>query len=298
MSRFITGAVLAVVLAYAAHGQAASEFEAVSIKPAQRTGPITAGPAAAAVSAVSRLNGGPGTADPELLTSARITLQRLLCAAYGVQSDQVSGPDWLAEEKYQITAKVPPGATREQMELMLQQALTERFRLTFHLEKKSLAVWELAVAKTGSKLRKAGDPDAPAKMTGGMKDGMISQTYRAYPLSKAGTPGSNLYFDRTITAYLAPLTGEPDAAGRFADKTGLTGKYDFDLEFAPPPHRQPGASPSLDNVEISDAGPSLFVALEKQLGLKLERKKALLDVMVIDHAEKVPAEKDEAVTIR
>ncbi len=98
------------------------------------------------------MSGGPGTADPGLFTS-NVTLKALLLRAYGLKSYQISGPGWLDSAWYRhIRANVPPGATKEQFDAMLRNLLAERFNLTLHHEAKDLAVYELAVGKSGPKL--------------------------------------------------------------------------------------------------------------------------------------------------
>ncbi len=111
---------------------AAYEFDAISLKPDQSCRTSGPGEFSAALVEAAKLRGGPGTADPERVTATCISLQGLLTAAYEVQSQQVSGPGWIADSKYVLEAKVPPGATREQADLMLRQALAERFKLALH----------------------------------------------------------------------------------------------------------------------------------------------------------------------
>jgi uncharacterized protein (TIGR03435 family) len=106
------------------------------------------------------MRGGPGTADPERMTWSGATLQALLISAYGVKTDQISGPGWLESERYDVEAKVPPGSTRPQSILMLQNLLADRFRLTLHKDTKEFSVYELTVAKDGPKLKPSPpDPD-------------------------------------------------------------------------------------------------------------------------------------------
>lgn len=124
-------------------------FEVASVKPA---GPERDGPAVYRV--------GPGTDDPERITFERQSMLRLLAVAYGVDWDQISGPPWLGTEYYAIDAKVPPGTTKEQVKLMWQSLLAERFNLKIHFATKDVSVYELSVAKNGPKLRKSGEGPA------------------------------------------------------------------------------------------------------------------------------------------
>jgi uncharacterized protein (TIGR03435 family) len=99
-----------------------------------------------------RMSGGPGTKDPGRITYNGVTLKMLLKRAYDISPDQISGPDWLDSERYDIVAKVPPGTTPEQFRLMLQNLLAERFELRQHRETKTLPVYLLTVANNGPKL--------------------------------------------------------------------------------------------------------------------------------------------------
>jgi len=86
------------------------------------------------------MRGGPGTADPERITWTGATLNGILIAAYGVKADQIAGPGWLGSQRYDIEAKVPPGATKAQLNMMLQNLLADRFRLALHRETKEFLV--------------------------------------------------------------------------------------------------------------------------------------------------------------
>jgi uncharacterized protein (TIGR03435 family) len=134
------------------------KFEVASVKPA---GPAHDGP--------SVYRGGPGTADPERVTYERMGLLSLIQGAYNptggydaihtLDFDQISGPAWLSTDLYFVDAKLPPGATKEQLRLMWQDLLAERFHLTLHIATKEFTVYELTVAKNGPKFKKSGvDP--------------------------------------------------------------------------------------------------------------------------------------------
>jgi uncharacterized protein (TIGR03435 family) len=229
----------------------------------------------------SSLKGGPGTADPERIAATGITLRGLVAAAYEVLSDQVLGPGWIGEEKYVLQAKVPPGATRELANLMLQNALTERFKLVVHHEKRQFQIWELGTAKEGPKLKEAVSQNAPPQMNTRVTDGVRHDVYRTFRVSNSDPNDSGPSLDRILTLYLAAMGIAPGGTlPSVVDKTGLTGKYDFDVEYLGPAFR--------DRTDVS--GPTLFDALEKQLGLRLQQKKATLDAVIVDQAEKTPEE--------
>jgi uncharacterized protein (TIGR03435 family) len=239
---------------------------------------------------MNSVRGGPGSSDPGRITYTNISLMSVLTRAYDVKAYQISGPDWLDMERYDIAAKVPAGATKEQFNLMLQNLLAERFNLALHHESKEVQGYELVPGKRGPKLRESTEvessdpgPRMPPKMdangfpqldrpgmvmmmTMGPKGSIARLTAKAVP----------------VFALIQNLTGQLKRP--VMDKTGLTGKYDFTLEFAPE-----GLSPvQLDAPD--ESGPNLLTAVQEQLGLKLEPKKTLLDMLIIDRADKTPTE--------
>lgn len=190
------------------------------------------------------------------------TLHGTLLNAFEVRSEsQITGyPNWVNSERFDIEAKMDAEtvaayralkgqAGTQQWHALMQQILEERFGMKFHTEKRELPVYNLVVAKQGLKVKPSG-PDE--KGSSSMGPGRYS-AHRSQP------------------GWLAfSLSG---VVGRvILDKTGVTGEYDIDLTWAP--DDQP------------EAGPSIFTALQDQLGLKLEPAKAPLDVIVIDHLER------------
>jgi uncharacterized protein (TIGR03435 family) len=152
-----------------AYGQAADHtlsFDVASVKPAA-AGAIGAG-----------MRGGPGSADPGRAIFTNVALRALIANAYNLPDDQISAPDWLSSARYDVEAKVPGGATKEQFNTMLQNLLSERFKLEFHRQKKDFTVYELVVAKGGSKLKES-NGDAPPRS--GVSD-------RGGPVDKEGFP--------------------------------------------------------------------------------------------------------------
>ena len=220
--------------------------------------------------------------------------------------DQIQGPGWIAEERYDVRATVPPGATKDDLKVMVQHLLEERFKLVFHRITKDFPVYELTIAKGGSKLKentdpnlepsRPGDPRMPPDRDGFPqippgKSGMATDPVNGLNhMTVRGMPLSMLLFQ--VGAQLGTITGPNTfAPGRIVDKTGLTGKYDFDLEYAGGPGIGAALSlPSAGDASEPIGGPTLIQAMEKQLGLKLTKSTALLEVLVIDHAEKTPTE--------
>jgi len=208
--------------------------------------------------------GGPGSHDPPgRISYTRATLKDLLTHAYGlVDYQQISGPGWLGEDEYDVVAKMPPDTNKEQFQSMLQNLLAERFKLTLHHETRNFPVYELVVGKSGPKL----------------KESVVTEN--------GDPPSMSMSYDANGQAHLKARQQSPSAlatmlhrtAGRLVfDKTGLTGKYDFTLEFA----FRPGQN---DDSLLLD----VFGAVQQQLGLRLEDKKAPFDFLVIEHAEKSP----------
>jgi uncharacterized protein (TIGR03435 family) len=248
-------------------------FEVASVKPAKSAG------------GRFTMNGGPGTGDPGRIAYTNIMLRRILLSAYEVRSYQISGPDWLDSLRFDITAKVPDGATQEQFQSMLRNLLETRFKMTIHRESKELPIYALLTAKNGPKVKAIVDdgsgkqPDDQLAMIQPVegKDG--------FPTLALRTPGlvSETKSGRArVTAKETPLSKLADLlSGQLGrpviDMTGLTGNYSFVLYFTPDDQNPDGGS-----------DPSIFGALQEQLGLRLEARKAPVELLVIDHAEKVP----------
>jgi uncharacterized protein (TIGR03435 family) len=203
---------------------------------------------------------------PDGFSASNATVKMLLTNAYGIKPDQISGgPGWIDSNHFDIEAKVVPadGATlqpitTDQRNLMLRSMLADRFKLVVHNETKELPIYELVVAKGGSKLQPA-KPDQTTRMT---MSGSGKSTMETADLS-------------ALIFQLSSQLGRP-----VVDKTGLTGKYDIKLEWA----RDQG--PGSEDAASNDAsGPSIFTAVQEQLGLKLNSTKGPVDTLVIDHAE-------------
>lgn len=267
--------------------------------------------------------GGPGTSDPGRITLGRITLMPLVAKAYGLPTDQISGPAWMSDfagpNQYSITATMPPDTTMEQFQAMLQNLLMERFQMKVHHETRDFPGYELTVAPGGPKLKETtqadtSDPPAPA-MPKFKPDGSFNFPPGPQTAMRQGKGTERAQYQARTMAYFATQLGNlvslalgndrNAAQPRVADKTGLTAKYDFALEFdcqgclglsAPMFANLPllagrgGDTPAPQAATDPGNGlPNIFNALEKQLGLKLVKVRDVpLDVIVIDHVEKVP----------
>jgi uncharacterized protein (TIGR03435 family) len=206
-------------------------------------------------------------------TTTNATLYDLISYAYRIHANQIIGaPGWAETGKYDINAE-PDGdgaPNDQQWKDMMQKLLAERFALTFHRDKKELSVYLLSVARGGPKLTKsAADPN-----------GHFGWSFR-------GRIGGDLSFTNANMADFANLMQRNVLDRPVVDQTGLTGKYDFNLDFTPDESQFEGmgakVSPQTDS---ANAPPNLYTAIQEQLGLKLEATKAPAEVLVIDHVEK------------
>ena len=247
-----------------------------------------------------RVTGGPGTDDPTHFTYLGAMVS-LLQAAFGIKDDQLENPpDWTRETRFQIEARVPPGATKEQLQLMLQNLLRERFGFAFHMGKKQVDVFAISVAKSGPKLKPAAPPNGPPPdhperelATKLDKDGFPELPAGYTASARTGcavcTGAIRMTFRKSSPADLAVALGR--GALRIYDETGLTGPYDFTLEYDPESFIALIDSPfarTLDNPAPGNAS-DIFTAFEKQLGLKFEKRKALVDSVFIDHLNREPS---------
>jgi uncharacterized protein (TIGR03435 family) len=230
------------------------EFEVASVKPMPQSSPQ------------HPETGGPGTTDPGQITWSGVRLRWLLKTAYDVELYQISGPAWLDSEHYMIVAKVPEGATKEQVNLMWQNLLKDRFGVAVHHESREFQGEEMTLPKGAFKLKETDLPDSPAPtMPGTASNGLIvtgdGDTRRI--LARAQSMAQ-------AAAFLAQVAGHP-----VIDKTGLTGRYDFSVEF---------------DISQPCVSCAIAIALEQELGLKVVKSTVRLDVIVVDHAERTPVE--------
>jgi uncharacterized protein (TIGR03435 family) len=221
-------------------------------------------------------------------------LSRILQLAFGVPDSQISGaPDWANSESFDIDAKMDSATAdalkklsaddrRLARQKMLQALLIARFKLVFHRDSKELPVYWLSIAKNGPKIHEAKSDDTYANGIpavggrGGAGVMMMNGGVGTLTVTAQGVPIGNLL--RT----LANAVGRP-----VLDKTTLTGLYDFTLTYASDPSQlrglyggAPGSQPS------EPESPSVFTAVQEQLGLKLDSGKGPVEIFVIDHVER------------
>jgi uncharacterized protein (TIGR03435 family) len=247
-------------------------------------------------------SGGPGTTGAGRIHLCCVGMYSLLMRAYNVQIDQIRGPAWLMENMgpnlYQVDATMPPNTTRAQFQLMMQAMLVERFHLSIHHETRNFPGYDLVIAKDGPKLQESKpDPDTPAQpMSTSLGHGMVRVRAQQKPLHDLVSAMGSL-IDQSNGADLRDFASPKP---RVLDQTGLTGTYDFTLEFACESCQNLGANLPMAGgganqpTPVDPAGsglPNIFAALEKQLGLKLVKTSDItLDVIVVDRVDKVPTE--------
>jgi uncharacterized protein (TIGR03435 family) len=239
----------------------------------------------------SDVGGGPGTSDPGQFHYNSATLFDLIDIAYHVKSFQVISKLPLERGKFDITAKVPAGTTRDQFGVMMQNLLAERFHLEVHKDSREFPAWEMIIAKSGLKLKESAIASETDQISGPTKVGD-----HGFPVLPANRPGDAIKFTVVdgfivgrLTAQQQPVSsltrnflGSPDPP--IMDRTGLTGKYDFKLEFS----RELTGAPST-NAKVPPV-PDLFTAVQQQLGLQFVPKKLPFDVVVVESVDLVPTE--------
>ena len=202
------------------------------------------------------------------------TLKLLIAAAYDLNPRTISGgPTWVEADHYNIVATTPGEAqpTRSEQMAMLRALLTERFQLTFHREPKEFSIYELDLSKGGPKLKPAAAPDQPPTVGPGV----------VYP-QRVALPGRNATMGEFASLLQRAILDRP-----VVDKTGLSGRYDFDLEWAPDETQFGGDLPPAS----ADApSPPLFRAIQDQLGLKLVATRGPVDALIVDTAQRPSAD--------
>lgn len=274
---------LSALLCCAAFGQSKLEFEAASIKPAD---PSPMG------QIMIRMQ-----TDAGMLRYNNVSLKDCIRVAYRVKDFQVEGPDFIGDTRFNITAKFPEGAKESDVPEMLQALLAERFKLTVHREKKDHAIYALVADKGGAKLKPAEVPTGEAAPPAG---GGRGPGGRGGMMMAIGPDGAH------IKASSSTLADLGERLSRFTDKpivdmTGIQGEYDFDLVFAPETLRglpggggmmMRGGGPGGEGHPAdaaSESGGTIFDAVQRY-GLKLESRKAPMDIVVVDHIERAPTE--------
>ena len=231
------------------------EFEVASIKPTGQPGGLGLNVTAAE------------------LRARGITLAGLITFTFELHQTQVSGlPDWAETEGFEVVAKLPPGGdpSDTQIRTMLKNLMQSRFGLSFHVEKRELPVYTISIGKNG-----------PAGVR------MVKNTTNGQRVGAQGL-GRTLFSGVTMADFAGQL--QLRVLDRpVIDKTGLTDRYDFTLNWRPDEFQFPRASAAQRAAAVAngaDALPDLFTAVQEQLGLKLDATRATVDVLVIDKVSK------------
>lgn len=202
-------------------------------------------------------------ASPGSLNMRNVSLKSAIRWAYHVMDYQVSGPDWLGFDRYDIAAKAAGPVPEDQMRTMLQALLAERFKLTLHRETKELPAYLLVVAKGGIKFHE-------------------SQITEGEPVLNADKGSMTVELKGvTATQFVEMLSNILHAP--VINNTGLAGRYDAKINVSK-------YIPDGSSKEAFDPISTILTGLQEELGLKVESKKVPLDLLIIEHAEKVPVE--------
>lgn len=199
-------------------------------------------------------------ASPGSLIMRGVSLKAAIKWAYHVMDYQVSGPDWIGFDRYDISAKATGTAAEDQIRVMLQALLAERFKLTFHRQTKELQSYVLNVAKGGAKFHESQVEGEP----------VINSDKSHMKVDVKGMPASQV-IDMLSRVLHAPVI----------NNTGLTGRFDAAVNIS---KYVPDGTTPFDPIA------TIITAMQEELGLKLELKKVAIDLLIVDHAEKIPVE--------
>jgi uncharacterized protein (TIGR03435 family) len=224
---------------------AAQSFAAASIKPS--------------AAAVQFERDGKTETSPGNLRMRDVTVGTCIKWAYDVQDSQISGPEWIQSERFDIIAKSDEPVPVSRLKLMLQALLADRFGLRFHRQTKELRSYAMTLSKSGHELHESASDAIPSR-----QNSATSTIAKAMTMKEFGD-------------FLAGPLRTP-----VVDMTGLSGRYDFVLDFTPYiPEGEQAMKP-----DYANTNGIIIAALQGELGLKLESKKESVDVLVIDHVEK------------
>jgi uncharacterized protein (TIGR03435 family) len=279
---------IALVLSSLAFGQAPKrlEFEVATVRP---SGPVQTNgaqtPAAAQV-------------DPSQIRLTYLTMRDFITRAYRVRAYQVDGPDWIASERYDISAKVPAGATTAQVPEMLQALLEDCFGLKIHRSQKQFTVYTLERNKKPFTMTEVEPRDSSSGVTGVAPragNGLSLNTARGglFTFADNKMEGKGVSMD-VLSNQLTGMMGMP-----IVNSTGLTAFYDFSLDvneedfsvmMARTAMTRGVAYPPELALELAAATTPSFIAALDKMGLKLEKGQSPLEVVVIDNLKKIPTE--------
>jgi uncharacterized protein (TIGR03435 family) len=256
-------------------------FDVASVKPTRNAGPFPFG-------RIGLLPGG-------RFTAIGATLRELIRAAHGLREDAqiAGGPGWVGADRFDVEGKAAADSSPAQVQAMLKALLVDRFKLTAHTESRQLPLYALVMAKSdgkmGPRLRRSGTecapitvpaelgpaPPPPPPPPAGAPLPLVARTVmRCGSMLVAGMVSARAITMEQFIVRLSAFVGRP-----VIDRTGLTGDFDLDLSYTP-------ESPTRGAIGVAADGPSIFTALQEQLGLKLDSQRGPVDVFVIDRAER------------
>jgi uncharacterized protein (TIGR03435 family) len=244
---------------------------------------------------------------PGRYTAMNVSLRLLINSAYRLAPDQYVGlPNWSESDRFDVVAKAPDGSRPDETQRMLQSLLAERFKLVAHMETRDAPIYALVMARDdrrlGPQIAKSTMDCAPilaarqaeARARGPAPVRVPSVAPRERPVcgiraTRRQTPGGATLAgysagNTTIARLAEQLRGE--LRRLVVDRSGLTGEFDFDLQYTPERAVPSPPTPGGTLVASPDEGPSLFTALQEQLGLKLESTRGPVEYLVIDRVEK------------
>ena len=260
MKPIVKSLLVALAVVGIVNAQARPEFEVATLKSAAPQQP----------NVLQRIN--LGSMRNGTVTLTNVTLTECLQFAYSIASkDQIVGPDWISsgDVQFDIVGKAAPDTPQDTLRVMTQNLLADRLKVALHGDKKGLPLMAIVVAKNGPKLPPA-------------KEGV----------TVPGQFPGHLSHPRMPMALLATLLSRFERR-TIIDMTGLEGPFSVDLQWIPDSVRSRAnqdTAPLVNGQPIDLNGPSLPTALQEQLGLRLESRKGPVDVLVVDYAEKVPAD--------
>lgn len=288
MKRFgvLAMAIFAATLASAQASPPKLRFEVAAIHPSQPSGP-------------NRVDAGLHMDGSEARFGS-LNLKEYIAIAYHVRANRVIGPDWIAQKRFSISAKLPDGSTVQDIPQMMQSLLAKRFDLKIHRETKDLPAYALVIGKPPLRLQAAAPDSAPPAAGAGVN---VAASGSAAGVSiRLSNGGSFTFADDQFDIKKVSMDVFADQLSRYLDrpvvnKSGLQGNYDMKLAVTPEDYRDLLMRSAVNSgillppraLRMLDGGPpdSLFDALQQQ-GLRLENRKLPLDLIVVDHALETP----------
>jgi uncharacterized protein (TIGR03435 family) len=237
--------------------------------------------------------------DGAQIRAVGLSLRDLLGLAYQMKATLISGPDWTASERFVVSATLPAGSTRAQLPEMFEALLADRFQVKLHKDKKDFAVYALLVGKGGLKMKETPldkEDDGPNTINVATTS-TGNGTSMNFGHGTSFTFADNRFEARKMSMTLFARNLERFADRRIVDMTGLTAQYDFAFDVAPEEYRAMQLRPAVwagvvlppEAQKMLDAGsPAALGDALQQIGLRLDARKAPLDVLVIDDALKTP----------